>query len=195
MFTVSIPPVFRCRAINVPRRWLPTFALLLLSVVFTLGAGQSRADTALVSTKQAQFPAIDIDHYVATQRPSEAGTTVMIKPRPVSFSAAVKQYPRSREVTYLYTVLDFFPLDPRPEVGHRMFVTTPQGHIMPLYVEGSLVDKIKHQLSEGGDYVAFYGYHVYNYSKGPAILVTGFATVQALAELGDHDHPDSGSTP
>lgn len=74
----------------------------------------------------------------------------------------------------MYQVLNFFPMNPRPVVNHRMFVTTPGGYIMPVYVEDQAVKTIRDGLKEDGKTVRFIGYHMYNYSKGPAILVTGF---------------------
>lgn len=121
------------------------------------------------------FSQVDIDAYVEGQRPLKKGTTLLLQPRPVGFIASLKQYPAERQVRYLHEVLDMFPMEPRPEVRHRMFVTTPGGHIMPVYVEHSQVARIREQLKEDGEVVRFFGYHLYNYSKGPAILVTGFA--------------------
>ena len=121
-----------------------------------------------------EFKPIDIDRFVVEQRPAKKGSTSLMRPSPVIFEASIKQYPHKRKVTYMYTVLEFFPMDPHPEVNHRMFVTTPGGHIMPVYVEDNAVDSIKRRLKEEGRRVSFYGYHMYNYSKGPAILVTGF---------------------
>jgi len=121
-----------------------------------------------------EFIPIDIDAFVAEQRSMTQGTTSLLPPSPVRFVARLKQYPQPRKVEYLYQVLEFFPMDPRPEVKHRMFVTTPGGHILPVYVDDKAVEAIRNGLKEGGAEASFYGYHMYNYSKGPAILVTGF---------------------
>ncbi len=120
------------------------------------------------------FIPIDIDAFVAEQRPMTQGTTSLLPPSPVRFVARLKQYPQPRKVEYLYQVLEFFPMDPRPEVNHRMFVTTPGGHILPVYVDDRAVEGIRDDLKEEGAEASFYGYHMYNYAKGPAILVTGF---------------------
>lgn len=145
-------------------------SLAILAIIVEGAAISKRPDQTLTVT----FKPIDIDRFVAEQRPTREGSTSLMQPSPVIFEAGIKQYPHKRKVTYMYTVLEFFPMAPRPEVNHRMFVTTPGGHIMPVYVDDSIVESIKRRLKEGGKRVSFYGYHMYNYSKGPAILVTGF---------------------
>lgn len=117
---------------------------------------------------------IDIDSYADKHRPNKKGTIDIIRPREVTFSASVKQYPHSRDTSYFYEVLQFFPMEPQPKVNHRMFISTPQGKIIPVYVEDSLVPKIKKYLKEEGERVNFTGYHIYTYSKGPAFFITAF---------------------
>ncbi|MDZ7753602.1 MAG: hypothetical protein U5S82_18645 [Gammaproteobacteria bacterium] len=132
--------------------------------------------TAEPTPDAAAFKHVDIDRFVAAERPIKEGTTSLLPPAPIRFVARVKQHPHPRKAEYLYRVLAFFPMDPRPEVNHRMFVTTPGGHIMPVYVEERTAAAIRDGLGEEGRRVAFHGYHMYNYSKGPAILVTGYST-------------------
>jgi hypothetical protein len=117
---------------------------------------------------------VEIDRFVAEPSALKECTTTLMRPAPIRFRASVKQYPHPREVVYLYRVLGFVPMEPRPEVNHRMFVTTPDGHIMPVYVAEPAVEPIRAGLAEGGRTVRFYGYPMYNNSKGPAIRVTRF---------------------
>lgn len=149
---------------------------LLLSVlaIMIYGSAATAKTQQMLPGNADAFRFVDIDRFVGEQKPMKKGTTSLMKPAPIRFQATVKRYPEERLVSYMYTVLDFFPMDPRPKVNHRMFVTTPGGHIMPVYVEDSLVMPIKQWLDEEGDQVSFYGYHMYNYSKGPAIMLTGF---------------------
>lgn len=125
--------------------------------------------------QQNQHIAIDIDHYVAVKRSRTKGKTLLIQPDPISFIGSVKQHPHPRKVSYLYEALAIYPMEPLPVVAHRMFMTTPKGHIMPLYVEKAAVEKIKQQLKEDGETVRFFGYHMFSYYKGPAIMVTSFS--------------------
>lgn len=152
-----------------------TLPLIAILTHFTEGFN---ADAGQTSVIRGEFMTVDIDHFVQTQRPQKKGTNSLIKPKPVRFLATVKQYPKQRKVEYMYRVLEFFPMDPVPEVNHRMFLTTPKGYVMPVYVEDGIANKISNNLEEEGGLIRFFGYHMYNYSKGPAILVTGFIPVE-----------------
>lgn len=128
--------------------------------------------TAGPSLEEPQYQDIDIDRLVTTARPEKKGTSAFFQPSPVRFGARIKQEPIKRDVEYLYTALSFFPLDPEPKVSHRMFLDTPGGHPLPVYVEDSQVEGLT-RLGVGTAVIVS-GWHVYNYSKGPAILVTGY---------------------
>lgn len=141
---------------------------LLLALGMLLAALVGPAATAA----EPQYQDIDIDDLVARARPAKKGTSAFFQPSPVRFGARIKQEPRKRDTEYLYTALSFFPLDPEPKVSHRMFLDTPGGHPLPVYVEDSLVEGLKHL--GAGTAVIVTGWHVYNYSKGPAILITGY---------------------
>lgn len=149
---------------------------LSVALLEAVGISPAQANNSTPSTTHAVagFDEIDIDQYLLSERPTKAGTTLMIRPRPVSFRASIKQYPTERKVNYLYEVLQIFPITPEPNVQHRMFLSAPGGQIFPVYVEQGVVDSITKQLSEEGEPVVFLGYHIYTYSKGPAILVTDF---------------------
>jgi hypothetical protein len=91
----------------------------------------------------------------------------------VSFQAKMKRYPEERSVSYVYKAMELAGVDPLPEIGHRMFLESGGGRIIPVYVEKQAVARIMQGLKE--DQLArFLGYHVYSYAKGPAILVVDF---------------------
>ena len=145
-----------------------------------------RAETELQVQPAAgpvEFVPIDIDRYVATARPAKAGTRAIIRPSPVRFEGRLKQGPRPQKTDYLYTALGFFPLDPKPQVSQGMFVETPGGHVLPVYVDDTLLEPLKKHLAEG-QAASFRGWHVYTYSKGPAILVVGFEPAPVAAGAG-----------
>ncbi|AFL72261.1 hypothetical protein [Thiocystis violascens] len=138
----------------------------------TAPAAPDQPPTVAQPQAEPQYQDIDIDQLIKGARPEKKGTSAFFKPSPVRFGARIKQEPRKRDTDYLYTALSFFPLDPEPKVSHRMFVETPGGHILPVYVEDTQVEGIK-RLGEGTA-TLFTGWHVYNYSKGPAILIVGY---------------------
>ena len=71
---------------------------------------------------------------------------------------------------YLFTALSLMQVEPLPKVSHRMFVESAEGSVIPVYVEDAVVREIKAKVAVDTQ-ANFAGYHVYNYSKGPAIVV------------------------
>jgi len=120
------------------------------------------------------FTHVDLDQFIETERTADKGKKVIRMGKPIIFEASLKQYPHKREMSYVFTALELSRFDPLPEVEYRMFVESKGGVIHPVYVENQLVQRIKDQLKEG-DSTAFVGYHLYNYTKGPAILIVDFS--------------------
>ncbi|MFT5448697.1 MAG: hypothetical protein ACI9DC_003882 [Gammaproteobacteria bacterium] len=122
----------------------------------------------------SQHRHVMIDEYQARHRPARNGTRLIVKPSPIQFQARLKQYPKQRELNYINSVLRVFPMDPEPRVSHSMFLVSAAGSVFPVYVEDGTVAAIRAQLGEDGHPTRFIGFHVYTYSKGPAILITDF---------------------
>lgn len=155
---------------------LLSIAVLLTGVLVVLPA---KADEVVVGTEPEavargafdQEPAIiDLDKYIEEQRPVFPGTKTVIQPRRIELTATLQEYPVKKEISYLYTALSMMHVDPMPKVNHRMFIRSTEGKIIPVYVEDDTVSSIRKNIKEG-EIATFSGYHVYNYDKGPAIVV------------------------
>jgi hypothetical protein len=121
-----------------------------------------------------EYQEIDLDSFIVEQRPLTPGTRTILKPSGVAMLATVMSEPEKRDVKYLYTALQLMQVTPIPKVNHRMFIRTSEGQVIAVYVEDAGVDLIRREL-DPGDQVRFHGYHVYNYSKGPALVIEGFS--------------------
>jgi hypothetical protein len=119
------------------------------------------------------YKPIELDKYISNHKGKKDGKVVITMADPISFQASVKRYPEEKNLEYVYTALTMAAMRPIPEVKHRMFIETQEGEIFPVYVELNAANKIKYALKEG-DNTRFLGYHLYNYSKGPAIMVVDF---------------------
>ncbi|MEM7173181.1 MAG: hypothetical protein AAF530_23660 [Pseudomonadota bacterium] len=114
--------------------------------------------------------AVDLDNFIATQQPTMPGTRTILPPGRVSFVAVLKSQPELIKVQYLFEALAVMQIEPLPKVSHRIFVESAEGTIIPVYVEDKAVPLIKDKVATESQ-ASFVGYHVYNYSKGPAIVV------------------------
>ena len=153
-----------------PRFW---FLLAVLAVVILAAAlATSSGFIGSGAVQATERRAVDLDAYIKSQRPLQTGTRSIFAPRDISFSAKPKSRPEPIEVSYLYEALSIMGVDPLPEVSHQMFVESVGGQVIAVYVEDRFVDAINAEI-ESEALAEFDGYHVYNYSKGPAIVVVG----------------------
>lgn len=102
-------------------------------------------------------------------RPKTSGTREIMMMVPIAFDAVVRKAPEEVTTSYLYEAFGVIGLDPMPAVKHRMFVQTPQGEVIPVYVWNDAVADFK----ENPTSQRMVGFHVYTYSKGAAIVVDG----------------------
>lgn len=122
-----------------------------------------------------EFKMIDLDRFVESEKQlvKKRGKLIRMM-KPVKFTAKMKRLPEEKQMDYIYVAMTMSGLgDNLPKVGHRMFVESEKGRIIPVYVEDEAVRKIEKNLKLEKN-VNFLAYHVYSYAKGPAMLVVDF---------------------
>jgi hypothetical protein len=127
---------------------------------------------ALSGEEGKSYTEVNLDAFIEEQS-TMGGKTVIVVPYNLKTQAVLKSYPEERTVEYLYTALKMMKVEPLPSVNHRMFIESEKGRIIPVYVDDHAAPFIKKgvQLDKSA---TFKGYHVYNYSKGPAIVIEAF---------------------
>lgn len=111
---------------------------------------------------------VDLDTF-SELRPRSKGTRDIGPLNPITFNVTVKQAPEPISTRYLQEAFGVLRIAPAPKVTHQMFVETAQGKVISVYVWDTAVD----QFTAGPDLIQMLGFHVYTYSKGPAIIVDG----------------------
>ena len=145
-----------------------TTTILLLIMCFFLCAHSALA------AQDTTFKKVQLDQFIVQQKNSiEGNGKTITMAAPISFTAKMKRFPEQKEMSYIYQAMEISGVSPLPEVNHRMFIESAGGRIIPVYVEKNTVAKLKKGLKEEQN-ANFIGYHVYNYSKGPAVLVVDF---------------------
>ncbi len=122
-----------------------------------------------------EFKMIDLDQFVESEKAlvKEKGKMIRMM-KPVKFTAKMKRLPEEKKMDYIYVAMTMSGLaNDVPKVGHRMFVESEKGRIIPVYVEEEAVKKITKNLAVEKN-VHFLAYHAYSYAKGPAMLVVDF---------------------
>lgn len=133
---------------------------------------QQEAKSPVKQNTPPKVEAVDIDAYAAKHRPSKPGTRTLLPPQFIGFTARLAEPPRKAKTDYLKTALSILQVAEPPPVSHQMLLLTPGGQRLPVYVEDKLVPVLA--AAERRE-ALFVGYHLYTYSKGPAIVVTGYA--------------------
>lgn len=149
-------------------RFFATMVLFLSMLLASLGSSQAAA------AQDGDFKSVDLDGFIQQEQKAGSGKRLIKMAAPISFTATLKRLPEEHQVSYVYTALELSGVNPLPEINHRMFLESGAGRIIPVYVEKKAVEKVMAGLKENGT-ARFLGYHVYSYSKGPAILVVDFA--------------------
>lgn len=144
--------------------------LIVLSLlIFTILSAGNPAG----ASEDKDFKAVEIDRFIERNKSDKKGEKLITLAKPVSFEASLKRYPEEKDMNYVYIALAMAKIDPIPEVEYQMFLETAGGHIFSVYIPNESVKKIRDGLQEG-DHARFYGYHLYSYSKGPAIMIADF---------------------
>lgn len=158
-------PVFTLTA-SVSERLMVNMLLLLLLLL-----------TASAMAADEGFKPVELDSFIESQitllETRGAGKKMITMGAPVSFEASLKRLPEAKKMRYVYVALEVGGAQPMPVVEHRMFIESKGGRIIPVYVEKAAVARINVGLKETQQ-ARFRGYHVYNYAKGPAILIVDF---------------------
>lgn len=120
----------------------------------------------------AQYRKVDLPVLVEGAR-TPPGQRIILQPAPVSFVAEIHRLPERQTTDYLRKVLDMMRVAEASEVGERIVVSYGEGQYLPMYIETSAARRLS-ETGQVGERRRFYALHVYNYSKGPALVVTSF---------------------
>lgn len=151
--------------------------LLILALCAAVPAhAASAADAgrapAVASVADAYQP-VDFARLVETSRTPVPGQKIILRPTPVSFSATLLQMPVAQRSDYLRQVLALMQSANTPKVEQRVVLGYAPDKGMPVYIEQAAAQRLLRE-AKAGDRRRFYALHVYNYSKGPALVVTSF---------------------
>ncbi len=184
----------RVEKVEAPRRG-PTDAGLrwwmLGALIGTLlsGCGEQSGAEAPVHEKSIrlfgpEFLAVELDVLIEREKKVFSGfkgQKIIKMAAPVRFTASLKQGPEEKSMTYIYTALEMAGVSPLPNVSHQMFVESAKGRIISVYVENQVAARIANELA-AGQTAEFAAYHVYSYSRGPALLVVDWIPTVGTGE-------------
>ncbi|KAB2921537.1 MAG: hypothetical protein F9K30_14205 [Dechloromonas sp.] len=130
--------------------------------------------TAQTLDPSASYKEINLKELVARSRTELPGQRVIFAPMPIRFRATLAALPVAQKADYLLTALSMMKVSNPPRVSQRIGLDYGGDKVLSAYIEEDVARRLAREIKPG-QMRTFYAYHVYNYSRGPALLVTSFA--------------------
>lgn len=137
---------------------------------------------ALTSNTTGQFKKIDLDTFIAqnhvSKKMADKKQRAMLPPTAVQFTAKLMQAPKPGKFSLVYDALSLWPSDePLPHIDHSAFLKADNGRVISTYVSKVAAEQLKSLYIDTPVDTHIYAIHIYNYAKGPRLVVIGAAAV------------------
>ncbi|THF62688.1 hypothetical protein [Pseudothauera rhizosphaerae] len=151
--------------------------ILLLLAVPVAALFHSPGPAAAQDGTQAGYRPVDLKEFVDGSRTEIAGQRIVLRPENVSFVAVLEDPPAPQRAEYLTSVLHMMQASEVPEVRQRIVLRYGDERFLTAYIEAGVARRLA-ETAKVGERRRFYALHVYNYSKGPALLITSFGDAE-----------------
>jgi hypothetical protein len=163
-------------------RRLPARALLSFCLVCGLAppsppvwaADTARQNPAAAPDPAAAYKEVDLKDLVAKSRTNLPGQRIILAPSPIRFRAVLGALPVAQKSDYLLTALGMMKVGDPPKVSQRIGLDYGGDRLLSAYIEEGAAKRLAERIRPG-QAQTFYAFHVYNYARGPALLVISFS--------------------
>lgn len=152
----------------------------------------SASESNVIASHIAQPPlwqddskSVSIDEYInqnqVSQNIIDKKQRVMLEPELIDFTANLQAKVVPSKASLVIDALSVWGISPLPEVAHSTFLRTPNGNVIGVYVEKTIAERLSssYQLNTS---ISFQAYRLYNYAKGPRLLLVGVKSAQKRAD-------------
>lgn len=122
----------------------------------------------------ATYKEVDLKALVARSRTELPGQRIIFAPTAIRFRAVLGALPVAQKADYLHTALSMMKVSNPPEVKQRIGLDYGGEKLLSAYIEEGTAQRLAAQVKPGQTRT-FYAWHVYNYSRGPALLIISFS--------------------
>ncbi len=135
-------------------------------------ANLAAAPVAPVAPQAAEtvYKEVNLDELVKKTRSPQR---IILNPYPVSFTAKLEALPRAQKAEYLNKAMGMMQMSQPPKVSRAVLLGHGVDGKLPAYIEEAAAERLVKE-AKAGETRKFYAFHVYNYSKGPALVVVSF---------------------
>ncbi|PCI53620.1 MAG: hypothetical protein COB45_10215 [Gammaproteobacteria bacterium] len=171
-------------------------SLLALLLVFSASAfvWQTYNDTNPKSTNQQNnllvskvdlswqqdSKVVDLDNYITANQISQEMKNkkhrLILKPELISFHAVLQTPVKATKAELVADTLGVWGISPLPEVAHSTYIRSLKGNVIAVYVENTIAEHLNTSFTPEM-IIELQAYRLYNYAKGPRLLLVGVKTV------------------
>lgn len=118
----------------------------------------------------ATYKAVDLKALVSSSRTEVPGQRVIFVPSPVKFQAKLAALPAPQKTEYLKKALGMMGAGHNIQVSQRIGLDYGGEKALVAYIDDTAAAQLTRD-GKVGQALDFYAYHVYNHSRGPALVV------------------------
>ena len=149
-------------------------ALTLLSTPAALAqTATAPAALAEIGDPAAAYKDVDLKTMVGASRSEVPGQRIIFAPSPIKFRARLSALPAPQKADYLKKVLGMMGVGATLKVSQRVGIDYGGEQALAAYIDDAAALRLTREAKVGQQF-NFYAYHVYNHSRGPALVVTSF---------------------
>lgn len=137
-------------------------------------SGDIASIPAQVLDPTASYKEVDLKNLVANSRTFAPGQRIIFAPSGVKFRATLAALPSPQKTDYLMSALSMMKVSTPPKVSQRIGLDYGGEKALAAYIDDDTAARLAREV-KAGQSRTFYAFHVYNHSRGPALLVTSFA--------------------
>lgn len=155
------------------QRYLTTvglIAMLAICVLLNLQHAYAAEPPSSVTFSEVQLKQF-IDNNQLSKKMVEKKQRLMLKPSAINFAATLKAKPKPGQFTLVYEALALWGDGDMPQITHSAFIGTEDGRVLSVYVNHKAAEQL--QALPLDQPLNFYAIHIYNYAKGPRLIIVG----------------------
>lgn len=121
----------------------------------------------------ATYKEVNLKELVAKSRTEVPGQRIIFAPSPIKFRATLASLPTPQKADYLLAALSMMKVSNPPKVSQRIGLDYGGDKAIAAYIDDGVAARLGKE-AKAGQTMTFYAFHVYNYSRGPALLITSY---------------------
>ena len=137
-------------------------------------AAGTPAGASATTDPVAAYKEIDLKQLVASARTEIPGQRIIFAPSAVRFRAVLAALPAPQKTEYLQKALGMMGINSLGQVSQRIGLDYGGERALVAYIDDAAAGRLAREGKPGQPF-EFYAYHVYNHSRGPALVVTSFS--------------------